>query len=353
MRLLRRRGDSDSGNGAATIAESPFAEEFEGSTEELFAEIDRLTEARRANPDRDLERRLLYLRHQAGIRILDEGDKQPQHPEPDNAALPVGDGLPEILPSDLTPALLRAGIMRDGCLLVRGLFDRDRALGFAAQIDRAFEERERHLAGERVADGYYDEITLGERFEKLIVREWIKQGGGLLAPDSPMLTFEMIEMFKDAGVPQLVEGYLGEPGLLSVHKTTLRKAEPSVDGAWHQDGAFMGEVRSVNMWTSLSRCGDVAPGLDLVPRRLDHLAASAMPDDPTLYYLVSDETAREEAGEKGILRPIFEPGDALFFDELFLHQTALDPAMTETRYAIESWFFGGSAFPSKYAPIAV
>jgi hypothetical protein len=341
VRLLKRKESKD------------FAAEFEGSTDELFAEIHRLTDANNASPDRDTERRLVYLRHQAGVRILDEGDKQPQHPDPDGAALPAAQGIPEISPDDLTPALLRAGILRDGCLLVRGLVGREDALRFADEIDRAFAEREKHDAGGEAADGYYDEITLGDRFEKLIVREWIKQGGGLLAPDAPKLTFEMIELYRNAGVPELVEGYLGEPGLLSVHKTTLRKAEPTVDGAWHQDGAFMGKVRSLNLWLSLSRCGDIAPGLDIVPVRLDHLAKSAMPDDPTLYYLVGDETAAEEAGEKGILRPIFEPGDALFFDELFLHQTALDPAMTETRYAIESWFFGGSGFPPKYAPVAV
>ena len=51
--------------------------------------------------------------------------------------------------------------------------------------------------------------------------------------------------------------------------------------------------------------------------------------------------------------PIFEPGDALFFDELFLHQTGSDPAMPKPRYALESWFFGASRFPSAYAPIAV
>ena len=64
-----------------------------------------------------------------------------------------------------------------------------------------------------------------------------------------------------------MRGYLGEPPLLSVHKTTLRKADPSVGGAWHQDGAFMGDVRALNLWLSLSRCGDEAPGLDIVPRR--------------------------------------------------------------------------------------
>ena len=53
------------------------------------------------------------------------------------------------------------------------------------------------------------------------------------------------------------------------------------------------------------------------------------------------------------MRPIFEPGDALFFDELFLHQTGSDPSMPKPRFAIESWFFGGSAFPAEYGPLAV
>jgi hypothetical protein len=54
-----------------------------------------------------------------------------------------------------------------------------------------------------------------------------------------------------------------------------------------------------------------------------------------------------------IVRPIFEPGDALFFDELFLHQTGSDPGMPRPRFAIENWFFGGSAFPREFAPLAV
>ena len=151
---------------------------------------------------------------------------------------------------------------------------------------------------------------------------------------------------------ELVERYLGEPPLASVHKTTLRKAEPSVPGAWHQDGAFMGEVRSLNLWVALSRCGDEAPGLDLVPRRLDDFVR-AQTDEALLSYQVSQRNAEEAAGERGIVRPVFEPGDALFFDEMFLHQTASDPAMPNPRYAIESWFFGGSAFPGDYAPLSV
>jgi hypothetical protein len=127
---------------------------------------------------------------------------------------------------------------------------------------------------------------------------------------------------------------------------------PSVGGAWHQDGAFMGDVRALNLWLALSRCGDESPGLDVVPRRLDGFV-TRQTEEAVLSYQVSQEKAEEAAGPKGILRPIFEPGDALLFDELFLHQTGSDPAMPKPRFAIESWFFGGSAFPADYAPLAV
>ena len=222
----------------------------------------------------------------------------------------------------MTPALLRAGILRDGCLLVRGLVDRDAALQLAEQIDRAFAERDRHDASGAAAEGYYEEFAPEPRYPPIDVRGWIKAGGGVLAADSPMLTFEMLELFDRADVPTLVEGYLGEPAVISVHKTTLRKAEPTVRGAWHQDGNFMGEVRALNLWLSLSRCGDEAPGprdraaapRDLVPTKTE---------EAFLDIQVSQSKAEEAAGDKGIVRPIFEPGDALFFDELFLHQTGL------------------------------
>jgi hypothetical protein len=67
---------------------------------------------------------------------------------------------------------------------------------------------------------------------------------------------------------------------------------------------------------------------------------------------VSQAKAEEAAAGKPILRPLFEPGDALLFDELFLHQTASDPSMPNPRYAIENWFFGSSSFPADYAPVA-
>ncbi len=164
-----------------------------------------------------------------------------------------------------------------------------------------------------------------------------------------MPAFEMLELFRQAGLPELVEGYLGEPPMITAQKTTLRKAAPTVPGGWHQDGKFMGPVRALNLWLSLSRCGDESPGLDIVPRRLDdHVTAQT--DEAMLDYSVSQRMAEDAAGEKPIVRPIFEPGDALFFDELFLHKTGSDPSMPSPRFAIENWFFGGSAFPASTHP---
>ena len=327
------------------------AEPQRPSNDELLAEIQKLTAENQERRSTETEARLLHLRHLVGIGMTEAANGRPEFAQPDEASLPSADGLPEIAAADVTPELLRAGILRDGCLLVRGLVSREAALHFADQIDRAFEERERHDQGGKPADGYYEEFSPEARYDGMTSRSWIKEGGGVLAVDSPLLSFEMIEMFERAGIQELVEGYLGERGLISGEKTTLRKAEPQIPGAWHQDGAFMGDVRALNLWLSLSRCGDESPGLDILPRRLDYLVATQT-DEAVLSYQISQAKAEEAAGETPIIRPIFEPGDALFFDELFLHQTGSDPSMPKPRYAIESWFFGASAFP-EYIPVLV
>jgi len=317
---------------------------------DLQEEIERLSASNRDERDLDNERQLLWLRHLAGMRALEEAGTA-EFAAPDAGGLPTADGLPEFTRADVTPGVLRAAILRDGCALVRGLIDRAAALRFADGIDRAFAERERIQAGDAAPGAYYSEFEPHPDSKAEFGRSWIQEGGGVLAADSPTVAFEMLELFRAADLGPLVDGYLGEAGLISAHKTTLRKAAPTVPGAWHQDGAFMGPVRSLNLWLALSRCGDVAPGLDLVPRRLDYLVASQT-DEAILDFQVSQAKAEEAAGDKPIIRPIFEPGDALFFDEMFLHQTASDPSMPNPRFALESWFFGSSAFPDDYAPIA-
>jgi hypothetical protein len=343
MLTLRRRKPSNGGG-------APF--EFSGTDAELQAEIERLAAETGRRHSHERDSRLLRLRNLAGIRRLDSRGPTPEIVAPDDAALPEGGGLPEIAPADLTPGLLRAGILRDGCVLVRGLIPRDQALRFAQGIDRSFAERERHDEGRRFDPEYYDEFDFDPRMGEDPSRHWIKNGGGVLAADAPLLCSQMLEMFDRGGVSRVVEGYFGEPPLITVHKTTLRKAQPSVAGAWHQDGKFMGEVRALNLWLALSRCGDESPGLDIVPRRLEQ-HVTTQTDEAWLEHAVSQRVAEEVAGEVPILRPIFEPGDALLFDDLFLHKTGSDPEMPNPRFAIESWFFAASGFPVDYAPLAI
>lgn len=321
------------------------AASFEG----LVDEIDALTRANCEERDLDRDRRLLTLRHLAGVQLVDGGSASPAFAEPSFGALPDGSPLVEVGPEGLNGELLRAAILRHGCLLVRGLMDGNEALGLAEDIDRAFQARTALASDEPAPAGYYEEFEPEPPYQ-VAERSWIETGGGVLAVDSPKLMFDMFKVLDRVGFPEIVRGYLGEHAMISAQKTTLRKAEPDVRGAWHQDGKFLGDIRALNLWMALSRCGDEAPGLDLVPTRVDHLVDAGT--ESPFPIEISQDLVEEAAGDFGILRPIFEPGDALLFDELFLHKTGSDPQMPKPRYAIESWFFGPSAFPGDYAPLA-
>ena len=343
-----RKPDGQQPEGPAVV-DSP---ESLPDLDQLRHEIERLSSVNRDAADPERERWILRARHLAGIQLMDAAPVAPQFPDTDRVNVAAGDPLPEFGSDELTPRLLRAAILRDGCVLIRGLVSTERSLGLADGIDRAYAERERSENGAASGNGWYEEFTPHERCANVIFRNWIKEGGGLLGADSPRLTYRFMEALGEAGFGDLVSGYLGEPALFSLGKTTMRKAEPSVSGQWHQDGRFLGPVRSLNLWLSLSRCGDVAPGLDIVPRRLDDYLATGT-EGAALDWTISDDEARRAAGDAGVIRPIFEPGDALLFDEVFLHKTGSDPSMPKPRYAIENWFFGGSSFPADYAPIAI
>jgi hypothetical protein len=322
--------------------------------ERHFEEIARLTRENLESRDPEKERRILELRHLAGIALGPRSSGDAHYPEPAMDALPDGD-LPEVTPAELTPELLRAAIVSRGALLVRGLIDPAEAKRLAGEIDQAFEAHEAHKDGGPVAEGYYEEFNPESGFQ-LGSRAWVNTASGLWATDSPRVMFSMLEAMDRAGLQELATGYLGERPAISIEKCTLRRVNPDFlpgnnYSAWHQDGAFLGNVRALNVWLTLSRCGDVAPGLDIVPRRLDYIAETGT-EGTAFHWSVSQAVAEKCAGDVGIKRPVFEPGDVMLFDELFLHSTAADPGMTQTRYAIETWFFGPSAFPGEYTPLA-
>ena len=103
------------------------------------------------------------------------------------------------------------------------------------------------------------------------------------------------------------------------------------------------EIASLNIWTVLSDCGEDAPGMDLVLKQFDHYIAAA--EGSHFDWAVSDEQVDELRERVPVVTPKFKAGDMLMFDHWFLHRTSRSPAMTENRYAIESWFFAPSVFP--------
>jgi hypothetical protein len=321
--------------------------------EACFEQIERLSGENRESPDVAREREILRQRQLAGIGLQQRAEGRSELIDPDYEALTTEADLPAVTPDRLSAGLIRAAILRHGAILVRGLVDRETALALADDVNLAYEAREKFEQKIPPEGGYYEELQPEPPNDPIPHRVAVKLGAGLLAADSPRVAFEMFQSFDRAGLREIVGDYLGEAPAISANKTTLRKVDPEIPGAWHQDGKFLGDVNSLNLWLSLSRCGDIAPGLDLVPGRLDHIVEAGIGDNGFETIVVTQEQAEELAGEAGILRPIFEPGDAIFFDHLYLHQTASDPSMPNPRFAIENWFFGPSAFPEDYLALAV
>ena len=54
-----------------------------------------------------------------------------------------------------------------------------------------------------------------------------------------------------------------------------------------------------------------------------------------------------------VVRPALRAGDAVIFDDRFVHRTGVGAGMCHERYAIESWFFAASVYPAAQLPITV
>ncbi len=226
----------------------------------------------------------------------------PVHPEPDVAALPAanGHGLPEIAAAD---AHARAAPGGDPArrLPARPRTDPPRGRDPLRRADRPLLRRARAPRHGRAARR---RLLRAVRARSAFRAPSATGSGSRTAAASSRSTrrcspSRCSSTSSSAGLPALVEGYLGEPPLITAQKTTLRKADPSVSGAWHQDGKFMGPVRALNLWLSLSRCGDESPGLDLVPRRFDEFVTTGTDEAAWFFNMVSQNQAELAAAEIG------------------------------------------------------
>jgi hypothetical protein len=253
--------------------------------------------------------------------------------------------------AELDADLLRRSINQHGCLLVRGVADAADVERLSRGIDRAFEAADARRAasteGASVppASPWYARLKVPGNKGWGPGRVWVEDGAGVMIADSPRLLSELFALFEHKGLRQVVTDYLGERPVLSAKKGTLRRVPPDSDSHWHQDGSFLGEgLRVLNIWLTLTRCGEDAPGLDIVPKRFDHVVPTGT-GNSRFANMVGDDVIAQVSEDAAVIRPVFEAGEALLFDELFLHSTAADPAMTRSRYAVESWFFAPSAYP--------
>jgi hypothetical protein len=351
-RVRRRRGAAAPPAPTAAEAALTRADALVAEGRALEA-IRLLAAAERARRDPAVEARLVDLRHRAFADLPTvPADAVPPRVQRDPG--PVGP-LPELTPADLTVETLRQGLSRHGCVLIRGLVSPERAAHLAAGIDAALDAFDATGRDpDAAAEGWYRHFTPTEGDYRVGGRRgWVRATGAVWTADSPRMLAELTELVDDTGILALVTEYLGERPALSANKCTLRRVPTTSDGGWHQDGAFLGEeVRSLNLWLGLTRCGRDAPGLDLVPRRFDHVVETG---GPGAYFdwAVSDQLVEQLAADTPVLRPELEAGDALLFDHLFLHRTAVAPEMTSERHAMETWFFAPSAYPEGQIPLAL
>ncbi|MGH9248335.1 MAG: phytanoyl-CoA dioxygenase family protein [Acidimicrobiales bacterium] len=315
--------------------------------------IEALHLAIRHTPDPGVERRLAHLRcaafdHLEPHSTFDEWPVPPADVDPGAPAC-----LPEIRADEVDAETVRRNIHTHGGLCVRGLLDQAQVDGFVAGIDRALAIREERRGGGTAAreQSWFATLPLPAEAARSLGRNWVAGSGGVLAADSPRLLFQLFETYEEVGLRRVIADYLGERPVLSANKCTLRRVPLTASTDWHQDGAFLGRgIRVLNVWVALTDCGVDAPGIDLVPRRLDHIVETGT-GGAIFDWAVGPAVVERLAVDTPVVRPAFRAGDAVLFDELYLHRTAIEPTMTRPRYAIESWFFAPTSYPAGQVPL--
>ena len=308
--------------------------------------------------NRELERLAVRLRHRAFDEVVSSNGASRAWPPAFEHRFDDDGRVPEIHRWALDVESLKAGVFGRGALVVRELFDAEQVRGLREAVRSSFRAYDRSDHGEsagRRDEWLHPHALASTPEQRHNDRRWVRKASGVLAADSPRALSRLVAAVDASGVSALLAELFEERPALSVLKTTLRIVTPGrvVDHGWHQDGAFLGaDVRSINMWVALSECGDDAPTLQMVPRRLDSVLGSGGAESAFSWSMSTKEVERlcEPGGPQWLH---FSPGDVVFFDHLNLHSTATREGMTQDRLAIEAWFFAPSGFPYDRIPLVV
>lgn len=324
--------------------------------DQLREEIARLTAENRAAPDAERECKLASLRLRAFPRHNVTAVDTPWPPVYHNP-FPAGIGIPEITADQLNLDTLASGILHHGAIIVRGLLKHAQADALRQDIDAVLSAQAARAAGKPITETrpwFAPPPELAE-FKLGVGRKFIAETGGIWAMDSPRALFRVLEVYEQLGLKPLLQRYFGAEPCLSVRKWVLRRVAPlPQESDWHQDGSFMGtQIRSANLWVALNRCGGNTdtPGIELIPKRLNEIVKTGT-HGARFEWVVGPEAIPEWFADTPPVCPLFDAGDAVFFDHFNLHRTSYGAHITRQRYAIECWFFSGGAYPVDQIPIA-
>ena len=237
-------------------------------------------------------------------------------------------GLPEIHATQLNRDTLAAGILHHGALLVRQLYSDDLVTRLQA-IAASGEDIDRE-----------DHSPLG---------------------CSPHTFFALLNIYHECGLLDALRGYLDDEPVVFAQRSKLRQHRAERDKyaaiPWHQDVNFFGRKSyAVNCWAAITPCGDDNPGLNIVPVRTDKRHGWDGDDGiaPLDYgRSLTPEELDLLRGDQPIAHPVLQPGDALLFDEMTVHQTALGRWVRPEQHVTISWFFRASGFPDWGTPLAL
>lgn len=271
------------------------------------------------------------------------------------------DELPVMTPAELDARSVHSAMQHHGALWVKGLVTAEKAEQIAGLMDQSFAAYDKWREGEpwKKFSPFLAPFDAADPDSEIgMLRAIARQGGAILTADSPRVLSELLLTYEAAGLLRVVKDYFGERPVLSARKSLMRRVPPDLPIAeWHQDGAFLKRgqhLRTLNVWMSLTHCGGdtLAPGMEIVPGRLDRIVETGT-GGAIFDWTVGDKVVEEMMAGRPVVKPEFQPGDVLLFDEYNLHRTATGKGLKYPRYAMESWFFSPSFYPPHHMPIMV
>ncbi|MEM9761015.1 MAG: hypothetical protein AAF968_00655 [Pseudomonadota bacterium] len=307
--------------------------------------------------------RLRDLRVKAGAELAGLPDTAwtAERPVPPDLFPESHGSIPEVDLRALSIETLQSAMHHHGALIVRNMLGPRAAHAYRQDIDRVIEaaaayyalidEKQPDTRPTAVKADYLPFSDNAGMLERLHHR-FVGKSGAIETLLSPSFSMQLFDEFERLGLRAMLQAYFGDEACVSFNKCVLRRTEPLTYPAdWHQDGAFMTKgIQSLNLWIALSECGrgTDSPGMDLVPRRLNEVVKTGE-NGAIFKWSVSSATVAEEFPDLAPTQPYFGAGDAIFFDHFNLHCTSSGEAFTETRYAIENWFFAkGRAATNQY-----